>query len=101
LEKKLLTQKKIVKKLAREHIRLVKDVELWKRKYTLELMRKTKSHDDLLSIEDIELEYKIKRRTIDRWREKGLNPPVKSGKKNIVRIVRKDLEDYIKKNRDD
>jgi len=46
-----------------------------------------------MRIQEIMDEFKISRKTIDRMRkDKGLNPPIKSGKKGVVWIVRKDFE---------
>ncbi len=55
-----------------------------------------KSLDELLTINDIESEFKVSRKTIDRWRENGLNTS-QLGYGKLIRIRRGDLVNFLNK----
>lgn len=64
----------------------------------LKLSLKPRLGDDLLRKADIEKEYRISQKTIDRMRARGLKTS-QSSYKSTVWVVRKDLEDFMKKDR--
>ena len=66
----------------------------------LKLSVKPRLETDLLKKLEIEKEYGISQKTIDRMRERGLKTS-QSSPKAIVWIVRKDFEDFLKKDRYD
>jgi predicted transcriptional regulator len=61
-----------------------------------EEIRKEKSLNDWLSIKDVMSEFKVSRKTIDRWRVNGLRVHQKRPKTTIF-VNRKDLINYLKK----
>ncbi|WP_313375359.1 hypothetical protein [Chishuiella sp.] len=75
----------------------------FERKRNIEIIKlssKTKGEDDLLKKVDIETEYGISQKTIDRMRARGLKTS-QSSPKSTVWIVRKDFEEFLKKDRYD
>lgn len=66
----------------------------------LKLSVKPRLETDLMKKSDIEKEYGVSQKTIDRMRERGLKTS-QSSPKAIVWIVRKDFEDFLKKDRYD
>ena len=61
-----------------------------------EEIRKQKSVNNWLTVKDVMEEFKISRKTFDRWRIDGLKVYQKTPKATI-RIKRKDLINYLKK----
>lgn len=66
----------------------------------LKLSVKPRLETDLMKKSEIEKEYSVSQKTIDRMRERGLKTS-QSSPKAIVWIVRKDFEDFLKKDRYD
>lgn len=55
-----------------------------------------KSLDELLTINEIEQEFKVSRKTIDRWRGNGLSTS-QIGYGKLIRIKRGDIVDFLNK----
>jgi len=64
----------------------------------IKLSSRTKLDTDLLKKSDIEKEYNISQKTIDRMRARGLKTS-QSSPKSTVWIIRKDFEEFLKKDR--
>lgn len=91
---------KLFKRKILELVYTKRELEAEKNK-SLEYQKNTikpKLETDILKINDIISEYNLSRKTIDRMRERGLKTS-QSSPRGTVWIVRKDLEDFLKKDR--
>lgn len=91
---------KLIKRKILELARTKKELEAEKAK-SLENLKNTikpKLDTDLLRVDEVLNEYKFSRKTFDRMRGKGLKTSQKSAKATIW-VLRKDLEDFLKKDR--
>jgi len=94
---------KVLKFILRKAIRLEREVKIERNRKLQtqsEINYKINLDTDLLRKKDIENQYRISQKTIDRMRIKGLKSSQNSSK-GIVWILRKDLEDFLKKDRYD
>ncbi len=91
---------KLVKKKILELAHTKRELEAEKIK-SLENLKNTikpKLETDLLRVDDVVNEYGFSRKTFDRMRIRGLKTSQKSPKATIW-VLRKDLEDFLKKDR--
>lgn len=91
---------RVLKRVIRE-VSLLKKELMFEKQRNIELLKmalKPKLGNDLLKISDIEKEYKISRKTVDRMRARGLKTSQHSPK-SFVWVVRQDFEDFLKKDR--
>lgn len=97
-EKRARAFKKTILKLIQAKKELISEKE--RSLEILKLSVKPRLETDLLKKSDIEKEYGISQKTIDRMRERGLKTS-QSSPKSTVWILRKDFENFLKKDRYD
>jgi hypothetical protein len=93
---------KLVKRKILELAKTKKELDVEKNKNASVIINalKPKLDTDILTLTMIKEEYKISEKTIYRKRSKGLKYS-QEGSRGFVYIVRKDLEDFLKKNKYD
>lgn len=70
---------------------MVREIRRYKMKLDIEAGKKNRDPNDPLTIDQIMAQYPVSRKTIDRYREKGMYPPINSKEKKRVVIIRKEF----------
>lgn len=98
METKIQINQKLIKRKILELAKTKKELNIEKGKNMAEIVKimKPKLPIDILDLDDIKEQYGYSKKTIYRYRCKGLKYS-KSSEKGYVHIVRKDLEDFLKK----
>lgn len=70
---------------------MVREIRRYKMKLEIEAGKNIRNPNDSLTIDEIMAQYPVSRKSIDRYRKKGLYPPIDSNKKKRVVIVREEF----------
>ncbi|WP_284652108.1 helix-turn-helix transcriptional regulator [Flavobacterium terrisoli] len=99
MEKKYVLNQKLVKRKLLELARTKKELLFERTKDSIAIRKALmpRLDSDILNLKTIKEEYGYCSKTIYRYRAKGLKF-VKNSSRGFVFVIRKDLEDYIKKN---